>query len=244
MITICNIHNYSDREKQLLPHFIRHYKDKLQTSIIFCISEQNIELQKYCDISNIEYKTFNNFDPTQILGNQDSERINQVKNKIQDWYIPVDLDEFIVVESYVDLELLQKQCVDTDAQYVTGYLVDRLSEQNQIKEYICEHTPIHEQFPHTDYITRNIMRACVYKVLLSSPDVSVSPGHHWPVIPDCDKATHLALSDIKIPIYHYKWFGNILELEYNKWKVRINRSPKYALEQHNLLNYFDAWPKN
>jgi hypothetical protein len=244
MITICNIYNYSDREKQLLPHFINHYRDKLQLEIIFCVSEQNIEFQKYCQKNNLGYKIFDNFDSSKTFGYQDSCRINFVKNEIDCWYIPVDLDEFIYIENNDHILRLQKQCVDTDAKYVTGFLVDRLCVENTIKPKIDPDTLITDQFPVKSYITRNIMSGCVYKVLLASPDISVSAGHHWPIYKDNKKATHLSLKDSVLPIYHYKWFGNILELEYSKYIIRNKYTPEFAPEQKKLLDYFDAWPKN
>lgn len=242
--TICNVYNFSNREKQLLPHFVKHYRDKLQSSIIFCTPAENKEFHKYCEINKLEYKVFDTFDTHKPLGTQDSQRINSIKDKIGCWYMPVDLDEFVSIKDPDQLARLQKECVDTEAQYVAGFLADRVCSEKCIKQEIDTNSLIENQFPVRAVITRNIMKGCIYKVLLSSPDISVSPGHHWPIYKDNKKATHLSLKGSVLPIYHYKWFGNVLELEYSKYSIREKYAPEFASEQKKLLDYFDAWPKN
>ena len=241
--TICNIYGFLDREKQLLPHFVNHYRSKLETQIVFCTSHTNIEFHHYCDANNLEYISFDNFDSNLPLGSQDSLRINHTKNIKKSWYIPIDLDEFISIENKKHLLDLKQQCLTSSAKYVTGYLVDKICADKNIKPQIDVEISIQTQFPQTFLITRNIMDGCIYKVLLASPDIDVSPGHHWPVFQNNKKATHLALAKNRFQIYHYKWFGDILKLEYEKYIVRKKYCPKFATEQKKLLDYFDAWPK-
>lgn len=242
IITICNIYRYSDREKQLLPHFIKHYKDKLKTEIIFCCDQNNYEFHDFCIKNDIKYYA-SNFEYDKVYGIGDSVRINNIKNKYECWYIPADLDEFISFESKEHIDNLIAFSLFNEYKYVIGYFRDRFVFKDTILDKINPDIEIAKQFPYVTSFTKDVMKACDYKVCLCSPNLDVDAGHHN--IKPTDIYTYKIIKTLKnkyinLFVDHYKWFGNILKLEKEKMQIRIkNQSPSHT-EQKNLLKHFNS----
>lgn len=231
--TICNIYNYSDREKQLLPHFIKHYRDKLNTYIIFCCDSNNHEFHDFCIDNSIIYHTFD-FEYDKIYGIIDSIRINNIKNRYKCWYIPTDLDEFIDFQSEQSIQNMTHSCIINNYKYISGYFLDRFISKDRILENIDPTIDISEQFPYASSFTKDILEAWDKKVCLVSPELDISAGHH-------DVVDGIGLENIYfyLPVNHYKWFGDILKLEKEKMLTRLKNQSIYYLEQKKLLEYFN-----
>jgi hypothetical protein len=231
---ICNVYHFSNREKQLLPHFIRHYVNKLNLNILILTDYKNTELKNYCDQNQVDCEYFN-FSYDEVCGLQDSDRINKTKNKRGNWYIPVDLDEFIDFYSTEHVLQMIESCIKTNKKYVAGKLLDRFVTKNSIKDSIDLDSPLSNQFPHSEYFTKNVMGGCINKICLCSPELSIGAGHH--------NVLHQHNIIYKNTNYnpmvnHFKWFENILELEKRKMQLRKNKKSRYNKEQENLLKHF------
>lgn len=231
---ICNIYHFSNREKELLPHFIRHYAYKLKLNVLILTDYKNIHLKKYCDQNQIVCEYYD-FSYNKVFGCQDSHRINNLKNKRGNWYVPIDLDEFINFYSKELILQTIESCIKTNKKYVSGKLLDRFNIKNSIKANIDLDIPLSDQFPYSEYFTKNVMRGCIDKVCLCSPELSVSGGHHYIL----NQKDSVYKNTNYIPkVNHFKWFGNILELEKDKMEIRKNAQSPYYKEQENLLKHF------
>lgn len=237
IITICNIYRYSDREKQLLPHFIKHYREILKTTIVFCCDQNNHLFHNFCTENNIIYHT-SNFEYDKIYGSVDSMRINNINSIYKCWYIPTDLDELIDFGSAESLQDMVSSCMINNYKYISGYLVDRFVAKDQILESIDPNIDISKQFPYSSSLTKDIMGAHNNKVCLISPDINVDPGHHK-VILDPESRQLCKNPQFNLCVNHYKWFGDILKLEKEKMIIRLNNNSLYAIEQQKLLEYFN-----
>jgi hypothetical protein len=230
--TICNIYNFSEREKQLLHHFIKHYRDKLVTNIVFICDTDNKEFISFCIDQNIKYHTFK-FSKQKPHGQQDSSRINYVKDLYKEWYIPVDLDEFIEFKSNAEIEDIAVSCKKNQYKYISGLLSDKFTGKLAIRPSIDYDKEIFIQFPYSDFFTRDKLKGCINKVCLCDPDVYVGAGHHSP-------KNHLLKPNpqYKLTVNHYKWFGDVLILEEEKMNMRKSNNNNWYKEQELLLKIF------
>jgi len=237
ILTICNVHFFGDREVELLKHFIQHYKS-IKTKIIFCCSKENTKFIEYCENNNLICKKFNNFIKNSTYGQQDANRINIVKNEYNKWYIPVDLDEFIEIpKEFNSIYDLRQLCILNEKKYAMGALVDRFVEKNKIKEKINSDELIEKQFPYKEKFTSKIMKGYATKVVLCSPDLNIAHGHHFV---EKDKELKLCLNKQNlINVNHYKWFGDIMNLEKEKMKIRKLVNNSCFKEQQRLFKHFN-----
>lgn len=232
---ICNIYSAFDRYKDLLPHFLKHYSNLGVDHIIFIC---DISIKNYIQ-STFEYKNIiylikddsSLFLPKGQTGQNDSNRINMVKNQINSWYVPADLDEFHIIEPFESFAELKQDCDLTHAYFVKSIMVDRVAHGDHIPANIDLKIKIDDQFPVKKDITTTIMEAHTDKCILAHPDIDIGPGHHNII------NNHNQYASYKKTFFtnHYKWFGDVFKIEQFKMNERKKTGLMYYQEQQRLL---------
>ena len=235
IFTICNIYSYSNRYHCLLPHFIEYYTRLESDKIIFiCNAEVASDLLN----SKIDKRRVLIEPPKTgaltklegIVGGDDSERINRVKNENVVWYVPTDLDEFHDISPFRSFQELRTACIKGGHKYVASQMLDMVAPNRALPKTIAPEIPISDQFPVELNITGEIMKAWTRKVVFASPEVDVDKGHHYTKNFKYDSFPQIFTTR------HYKWFGDILKYERNKMIERKKLGWDFYVEQERLLN--------
>lgn len=235
MILICNIYSDSDRYKYLFTHFINHYYNLGVNKMIFICNKivQNY-INNVNDLYNLNIDYYLPFDrdmtkPFGLNGEIDSLYINLIKELNQCWYIPVDLDEFYDLGEIKSFEELKNICINQNKEYVISNMIDMIAEDRKIPKEINKDIPIKNQFPVEYNITGSVMKACSTKVILAKNNINVGPGHHTSLDKEKKAFSNNFLTR------HYKWFGDVIDMEKFKHDERKKSGSKYFIEQNNLF---------
>jgi hypothetical protein len=236
---ICNIYSKSNRHKSLLPHFVKHYAE-LGVDYIFFICET--KTKEYIDslklhLNKIKYEIIDDgsmSDPIGRVGYNDSIRINNLKNQIDCagayWYIPADIDEFHEIKPFGSFKELQTSCENEGVHFVKSNMVDRIAIESILPKNIDLAIPINKQFPIKKNITKDTMQAYDFKCIFLNAQVDIREGHHSVHNPDNWK--HYSKT---FTTNHYKWFGDVLEIEQFKMEQRKTTGLDYYKEIERLL---------
>lgn len=211
-------------EKELLDfnlvhHYIRHY-------INYGVSPKNITIIPYgylnyehnyeqfksiCSYYNVPILPIENFPyDFMIAHNRYLEWQKSVGEKF-DWLLKTDIDEFISHGYYKPdeyLHFLIKNNFDGGA----GWFVDCI-DQNHILKDVNRYVNIFEQFPKRGMITKNIVRACAYKIVIFKSNIFLTIGNHGYSTPNVN--LHNSISN---KVYHFKWISNI------KYRITMNKT--------------------
>lgn len=163
------------------------------------------------------------------VGSDDSDRINQCKDKNGVWYVPTDLDEFHDISPFRSFHDLRDVCIKGGHKYVASHMLDMVAPNRALPKTIAPEISISDQFPVELNITGGIMKAWTRKVILASPEVDVDKGHHY---------TKNFKDEVFPQIFttrHYKWFGDILDHEHFKMLERKKLGWDFYMEPERLL---------
>jgi hypothetical protein len=221
---------------QLLPHFLPHYRRLGVTGFVFGVRRGRLNpAWAYLAALNApDIELLETHPPSSAInGIVDSVFINNVKTKNADWYIPADLDEFHVPGD-LSFPAAQKLCLAQSANFVASRLVDRVTAAGGIPPGIAAAPSIYAQFPRTADIAGAIMGGATAKVCLAHPAVNVLPGHHQP------KHATPQPADIAATTLHFKWFGDVLQRERQKYATRSAAGSAWQREQVALFAYLSG----
>jgi hypothetical protein len=234
MITV--IGNIYKNVKNLLPHFLNHYSDWGVDK--FCFGVYNGKLNpvwnEILDIGKgLNIELFKSGDE-ELNINIEEQFKNQIRLTLQpnDWFIPIDLDEFHTVEGYTNFQQLQQECESENAIYILSHLCDRITENGIIPMEINPNISIWEQFPKSCNITETIVQAWTQKICMAKQSVYISGGHHR-VDDTCKQFSKQAIT------YHFKWFGPLYEKEQEKLFTYTNQKRPWVSEQLKLLEFLN-----
>lgn len=230
---ICVIDN---NHEQLLPHFLRHYTERGVRRFILGVrrGSDNPAWQYIQSLNNpniVLEKT--ELPPHAINGIVDSKFINDIKTREADWYIPADLDEFHAVAD-LTFPQLEQVCAQDGADYVASTMRDCVAANGDIPARILAEPDIFEQFPIVSDITAAVMGGCVKKVCFAHPNVDVGPGHHFVLDKSKKPLTSPGLT------FHFKWFGDLLIRERQKYEARTHQNSEWHKQQQRLFEHLDA----
>lgn len=213
----------ADQDLALLPFFLEHYR-KLGVTQFFCSTLYNkVKPQK--DLCVYPYGV----DTTLDIYSQMAEAIRgMIRRHVfeSEWYILADLDEFH--EYPLELPDLIHRCEQRGKDCVLGEMVDRVKEDGSIPELTNE--PLEIQFPVKSVITRDVMLACVQKIMLCRGIRNIDNGHH-------------SMQEVSYPypsrgvIHHFKWHSGIVSRMKERLAQPHKDLPWYA-EAQRFINHW------
>jgi len=240
MKLLCHIEN----RIEILPTFIDYYKNKGIDRFVFGLwrgkkNQHWDNIDKILENSNVDYVLEESFDFDVYCGIQDSYYQNFVREKHIDpdeWYVICDLDEFQEIGEYNSYDSLLVDLKKENCSHVSGWLVDRVTKDGSIPDKLTEN--IFEQFPICHRITELICQATCQKSIMQLGKYTIESGHH-----------HCLNGSIpfskKFIVYHFKWFGNILETlcqrhkNYKelgvKWYDEPNKAYTHIMNNHGKI---------
>ena len=222
----------------LTPSFIKHY-EALGVTSIHCIINKNRhpytvdQLQKYSKntIFSIDKVIDEEYDTQTFI-----EHLEQLKNELVDpheWYMKVDLDEF--VEFLTPLDVLLKNANAAGNDVIKGKWLDRIAEDGSLA-IINPNKSIEEQFPLGGSISTALCQAVTHKsVVIKGNKLKLFAGCHF-----LDKEKpHSTLATI----HHYKWTSTLLP----RMRQRADYYKKIGKfwwgESQNIFEYFSEHGK-
>jgi len=119
-----------------------------------------------------------------------------------DWYLPVDLDEFHVYDR--PLADLVELCERNEYTHVCGCFVDRLGPDGTLPD--LTESPLWEQFPLGGAVTSRMLKAPPIKLCLIRGRTGTGGGHHG--IPG---TTGVPQDTAYVQIHHFKWTGSLVQ---------------------------------
>lgn len=196
-----------ERDLDLLPHFIEHYKNLgvLNFEIIlssFDADSDNIKkavtLLASHSITAREIWITTNW----TTGKSDSKLNSIVQSLPEDsWIIRADSDEFHGFPCKVDnfvTTLEQEQC-----NVVAGSMVDHVAKNWKLAPLQAD-ISIFQQFP----VETQVRIGCRKKVLLHKKNIAVTGGHHTVNKTGCT-GCEIKIYEKKFPVHHFKWFEGV-----------------------------------
>lgn len=160
---------------------------------------------------------------------------NRYKREIADyedeWVWVVDADEFVDVnENYV------REVIESEANYVNGWMIDRFSEEGLISP---KDDNLLSQFPIKTFYTRFKLNGSASKITLTRSYVIIGTGHHvvlnglyeYGMEDDRLLVPFNEDENTWIDVNHIKWHYQLLEEIYNKFTKTMDICKYSAREQ-------------
>lgn len=227
----------------MLPHFIAHYKALGVSEFFFTIhaedkhsphvlSMQN-ELHHYGIQAQVYIGPWNGAIGTKL--------INELKSKYPNhWFVVADQDELQVYPERLDQVI--SRCEDLGLTYVTGLLLDRVSENGAMSP-IRPGLSVWKQFPNCGFITFPLTGANPYKITLCKGFVELSEGQHGVVT---FNKRYPSVGPVMVQVHHFKWEATLEERlkkrlvskQKGHWK---NSYEGYADEVQRIINYLSSY---
>ena len=134
-----------------------------------------------------------------------------------DWVMHLDLDEFHQYPAN-----LRDICAIADAQHIwaiRGTLLDRIRPDG-VMVPIDPNTPIDQQFTHTAWLTKHMVRDIACKIMLARRKVKIMGGRHR--VANAKAARWPVGFHEQYLVHHFRWHGNLVErlLDRRKSKKR------------------------
>ena len=223
----------------LLPHFLKHYTDWEAGKFVFSVyrGKGNPAWNRIQDIGRGYPIELYDRGGTELNVVTEGEFKDEIRQQLSpdDYYIPVDLDEFHRVPKYKNFPDVIKDMKVEGADYVSGGFTDRIKEDGHIPPTIEPSASIWEQFPRECHISDTIAKAWCEKLCLAGRHVETFGGHHTPLNPERFKRFSQ-----KSRTFHFKWFGPLYEKEKEKFRTYTSQNRKWVNEQKNLLEWLDT----
>ena len=223
-------------DMEVFYHWLDYYKDKVDDFFINLwgdSSEINFDeiisimkefgLSPYNDYRDIN--VFNEDFKTKMF----NDTISIYPN---DWWIPIDCDEFIFFPDGVQSNIQYN--IDNNFDYTFGLLVDRISEDGTLLELKLT-DDIFSKFPLIGNIAMELKGDFIYidKVSLIRGSGRVINGIHG--IENIDKEK---ISDITTQHHHFKWTSKTLENFQRQYNGLRDCGHNWYVEYSNVLDYF------
>lgn len=199
---------------QLLPHFIKHYKEHVD-EINIAVYETDLYPSLEKEITQI-IKGQDNVKIIKVIKDRifDWERVTQLYNfvksqKPNDWWVIADIDEFHLYPND-NLRYMVDNCDKHGYQLVRGGFVDRIGEDGTFPE-IVDSIPIFEQFPTMGFFRYPMSKACPNKVCVMKGHIELTSGQHYAKINGHTTWRWQGWDHPLIPksytvqVHHFKW---------------------------------------
>ncbi len=229
MKLICDVHK--DVEN-LLPHFLKYYKSKGISLFIFCVfnGESNPvwnRIVEICKEYGVDYRLELSYNSETINSSKAKEGYYRVSHKYLEkfeWSVVTDLDEFHDLEGFSNFQEMVKLCEEEGVDHIKSVMVDMVKDDYSIPLTIEKNIDIFEQFKLKIHLSPIIKpKACRFKVsLIRYPKLADEAGHHL-----CRIGKFLSKPGIT---YHFKWFGNIIDKEMEKYIGHKDHSWSYEFK--------------
>lgn len=219
----------------LLHHYIKHYikHDILPKNITilpygYLNFEKNYEkFKNICVCYNIPIYPIENFPYDFMIAHNRFLEWQKNEGIKFDWLIKTDIDEFMLYGYYTLHEythFLIKNKFDCGG----GWFIDCIDNEYKLKS-VDKYVNIFEQFPKRCRITKNIIKACDYKIVIFKSNQIISLGNHSCITEN--SKIHTSYSN---KVYHFKWIDNI------KYRIKINKTRKifdgFVWADHEISN--------
>ena len=225
-------------DTEVFYHWLKYYSDKVDDffitlwgdskkinfdEIILIMNEFGVK--PYNDYRNIH--TFNENFKTGIFN-------HTMSTKPNDWWIPVDCDEFIHFENGVQSEIQYN--IDNSFDYTFGLLVDRVSEDGKLSE-LNQSDDIYEVFPMVGNVAMELKGNQIWidKVSLMKGTDKIIGGMHG--IQNINRNT---ISNITTQHHHFKWTSKTLENFKKQYNGLKDCNHDWYVEYGKVLDYLDG----
>jgi hypothetical protein len=220
----------TDFDYDILPHFMRHYKDigVDEFLIILHVISDDLGKLEYCqkilrDFGVKEKKIWrDDYDP--VLHTSLLMKLNKEYAETEDWVLTIDIDEFH--EYCCDLRKIIAYCEERNINFISGNFVDRLTEDGKIVD-INNKTDLFESFPVKSEVFRNVFHGCHWKVMIHKCYIDLIPGQHF--VKDSDTYVPISFPEV-FSVNHFKWRGDLIEN--NSYRSKIFNKNKDKWDKH------------
>ena len=232
----------------LLPHFIKHYKQYVD-EIHIVVYESDIHPLLGNEVKKI-IEDYDNVNIVKIHTDRvfDWERVTMLynfftKRKPNDWWVIADIDEFHLYPND-NLEELISDCDNRGYDIVRGGFIDRIGRGGEFSELVDD-TLIWEQFPNAGFFRYPMSGANPNKICVMKGYIELTSGQHYANINGnttwkWQGWNHpLILQDNTVQVHHFKWDKTSIDRvkavasvnqkyaysdEYSKMFIELNKS--------------------
>ena len=225
-------------DTEVFYHWLKYYSDKVDDffitlwgdskkinfdEIILIMNEFGVK--PYNDYRNIH--TFNENFKTGMFN-------HMMSTKPNDWWIPVDCDEFIHFENGVQSEIQYN--IDNSFDYTFGLLVDRVSEDGKLSE-LNQSDDIYQVFPMVGNVAMELKGNQIWidKVSLMKGTDKIIGGMHG-----IQNINRNVISDITTQHHHFKWTSKTLENFQKQYDGLKDCNHDWYVEYGKVLDYLDG----
>ena len=225
---------WSLQDLNLMKQFFKHYSNLGVTEFYCIFHTYGMEDTTIYDYVSENAKIVHHWDEPYTT-EWEARLKNKYKREIVDhedeWLWVVDADEFVDISVQYIREL-----IDSDANYVNGWMIDRFSPDGLI---VPTNDTVHSQFPIRTYYTRDKLRGSASKITLTRGYVILGTGHHVVL----NRLYDYGLEDERelkpynhkeedwIEVSHIKWHYQLLEEIYKKFTKTMDICKYSAREQ-------------
>ena len=218
----------------ILPHTIEHYQELGLRSFFIAVHmrERNDHfLESVQEVISARGLGISStlVDPD-VHRAQQQWRTNIMRAHPEDWFLPVDCDEFQVypldVFSFID------DCEMHNYDYVQGCLIDRLSPDGSLAP-LRSHPSVWEQYPLGGLLTYMLIGGDPRKIVACKGNVALKLGHHGAMNGiGCPIDKHL------IPVHHFKWVATLIPYLENRRELYKQLNKPWWTESDRAISYF------
>jgi hypothetical protein len=221
----------------LLNHYINHYiklgilpKNITIIPYGYVNFEKNyIKFKDICALYNLPMYQLENFPYDFVTAYNKFLEWQKTDGIKFDWLIKTDIDEFILYGYYTLHEYIHF-LIKNEFDCGGGWFVDCIDKEHKLKS-VDGDINIFDQFPKRCRITKNIIKACDYKIVIFKSSQIVSLGNHSCITEN--SKIHTSYSN---KVYHFKWIDNI------KHRIKINKTRKifdgFVWAPHEISNTY------
>ena len=199
----------------LLPHFIRHYRDMVdEIHIVVYKNKQNPNIEaEVNEIIKDEFRVniVKVHSGTSFHWETVTDLYNKVKNDFpDDWWVVADIDEFHVY-TISDLKGLTDNCDLNGWEIVRGGFIDRIGKDGDFPT-INKNPDINifDQFPMMGFFRYPMSNACPNKICLMKGYIKLTSGQHYAEINGettwrWQGWNHPLIAPFDVQVHHFKW---------------------------------------
>jgi len=223
-------------DTEVFYHWLDYYSDKVDDFFINLWGDSTeINFDEIISIMNeFRLKPFNDFRDVNIFNENFKTRMfnDTISTHPNNWWIPVDSDEFIHFERGVQSEIQYN--IDNNFDYTFGLLVDRISEDGTLSELSISDN-IFDKFPLIGNIAMELKgrQVLIDKVSLMKGKHRILDGMHG--IQNVHKNK---ISDTTTQHHHFKWTSKTIENIKLQYKGLKSHDHNWYGEYDLCLEYF------
>ena len=224
-------------DTEVFYHWLKYYSDKVDDFFINLWGDSNIiNFDEIISImKEFGIKTFGDYRDRNTFNEEYKTSIfnRTILTKPNDWWIPIDCDEFIHFDGDVKKEIQYNE--ENNYDYVFGLLLDRISKDGKMYD-LGFNDNIFDRFPLVGNVAMVLKgyESWLDKVSLTKGYVKLINGLHGINNINKDK-----ISDKILQHHHFKWTSNTLENVKLQCQGLEKNNHGWFIEYENLLNYLD-----